>query len=277
LPYDDLALFRKRFHNSHPTGLDGIFREIPALSKWFDCGATNKPQRLNTTYLEAFGDMTVPIEVTTHKHNVSSSVEAFHRKEAPLWLFLQALSSPLEDTSIYIAQCPISDLPPALRMDLPTPRYVLETGNGDIYGSSIWLGLAPTYTPLHRDPNPNLFIQLAGSKVIRMMEPKRGLKLYERIQAKSGKVMSAKMQGEDMMLGSAASEMKDTIWGTDSQERLEGRKELEDLELLREVKGLEFILNPGDGLFIPKGWWHSVRSIGKGIIGSVSLLQGWRA
>lgn len=25
----------------------------------------------------------------------------------------------------------------------------------------------------------------------------------------------------------------------------------------------------GDGLFIPKGWWHSIKSVGKGMHGSV--------
>jgi len=30
------------------------------------------------------------------------------------------------------------------------------------------------------------------------------------------------------------------------------------------------VLEAGDGMFIPKGWWHSVKGVGKGIIGSAN-------
>jgi hypothetical protein len=33
------------------------------------------------------------------------------------------------------------------------------------------IGHPPTYTPLHRDPNPNIFVQLAGEKVVRLLAP----------------------------------------------------------------------------------------------------------
>ena len=36
--------------------------------------------------------------------------------------------------------------------------------------------------------------------------------------------------------------------------------------------GLQAVMNRGDGLFIPKGWWHSIKGVGDGITGSVSQI-----
>lgn len=35
--------------------------------------------------------------------------------------------------------------------------------------------------------------------------------------------------------------------------------------------GSQATLNSGDGLFIPRGWWHSIVGVGSGVTGSVSL------
>lgn len=35
-------------------------------------------------------------------------------------------------------------------------------------------------------------------------------------------------------------------------------------------EGWECEVGVGDGLFIPKGWWHSIKGVGEGMIGSVN-------
>jgi ribosomal protein L16 Arg81 hydroxylase len=37
-------------------------------------------------------------------------------------------------------------------------------------------------------------------------------------------------------------------------------------------EGYEAHLEAGDGLFIPKGWWHSIKGIGEGVTASVSFI-----
>lgn len=37
--------------------------------------------------------------------------------------------------------------------------------------------------------------------------------------------------------------------------------------------GWQAELEGGDGLFIPKGWWHSVKGVGDGMTGSVSWID----
>jgi hypothetical protein len=138
-----------------------------------------------------------------------------------------------------------------LRADLPTPDVVLKAGKGDIYANSLWLGRPPTRTPLHRDPNPNIFVQLAGRKVVRLLEPGIGRALYEQSRAPTG---HANLRGQEMMEGEEMERLEDAVWGETG-----------------DALGREAILGSGDGLFIPKGWWHSVRSFGDGITGSVSV------
>lgn len=36
------------------------------------------------------------------------------------------------------------------------------------------------------------------------------------------------------------------------------------------LDGFEVELGPGDGVFIPRGWWHAVRGSGEGVAGSAN-------
>ncbi|KAF5982274.1 hypothetical protein FCOIX_3800 [Fusarium coicis] len=188
----------------------------------------------------------------------------FYRFTAPLRLFNKIyhfnkvlLSMKLPRISLYIAQCPIEDLPKDLQDDLPTPKILKFVGKGDIYGTSIWLGLVPTYTPLHRDPNPNFFCQLSGDKVLRLMLPKAGQALFGEIQAKMAKTDNGRLRTEDMMQGEEREKLHDAVWGENEA-----------------PAGLfEVVLEPGDSMFIPAGYWHSVKSVGWD--GEVNCSANW--
>jgi hypothetical protein len=155
-----------------------------------------------------------------------------------------------------LAQAPIGDLPSGLQKDVPTPDLVLTAGKGDLYDSSIWLGHAPTYTPLHRDPNPNLFVQLAGRKVVRLFEPSIGRAILASIHEKLGSIGSASIRGEEMMQGAEKEALLKAVWSSNAPYT----------SLCSQAE-----LGPGDALYIPQGWWHSVRGIGSGMTGSVGL------
>ncbi|KAK4133650.1 Clavaminate synthase-like protein, partial [Trichocladium antarcticum] len=188
----------------------------------------------------------------------------FIRFEAPLGLLVAGIQFNKEQhspdgcfTQLYVAQAPISTLPRALQADVPTPNGLAQGRfPSDIYGSSIWLGLEPTYTPWHRDPNPNLFCQLCGSKVVRTMPPWPGTRLFEEVQAKLGKGGSPRIRGEEMMQGPERRALLDAVWGANTPQHM-----------------IEVEVNPRDVLFIPKGWWHSVRSTGPG--GGLNASVNW--
>lgn len=171
------------------------------------------------------------------------------RFDAPLALLIATLryNAKAEEKSrlrqLYIAQCSLDDLPEELSRDLPTPRIVADAGKGDVYASSVWLGLEPTYTPLHRDPNPNLFVQLRGSKDVRLLPPRDGDAVFRDVQARLGRWGgNSRIRGTEMMEGPERELLRNVIWE-------EPGWPLQSAQL-----------EPGDALFIPKGWWHSVRS-----------------
>ncbi|KAJ6439685.1 JmjC domain protein [Purpureocillium lavendulum] len=177
----------------------------------------------------------------------------FSQLHGPLLLLIKALqfnklqhSRGLSTLELYIAQSVLSDLPQPLQQDLSTPEVVRRAGKGDVYSSSVWLGTEPTYTPLHRDPNPNLFCQLCGSKSIRLLPPAIGDRVYFEVQVQIRQHGNSRIRTTDMMEGDERAVLHEAVWNNE---------DLEDLLL-----GTE--LEPGDALFIPDGWWHSVKSTG---------------
>lgn len=259
------------------------FANLPAISKWFTQPSAPSPRTLNTTYLYKFSATIVPLEISNNNHfariqqSLGFFLECVHAstsnyKSQPKRYFSSFVpgARPIKRTKksntffsasstptarVYLAQAPLAGLPRALCQDVPTPEYVLKAGKGDVYDSSIWLGQAPTYTPLHRDPNPNLFVQLAGSKVVRLFRANVGQGIFAKVQEKIGGDASATMRGEEMMQGAEKKALEEEVWG-------------EERTNVHECWEAE--LQSGDGLFIPKGWWHSVKGVGEGMTGSVN-------
>ncbi|KAI9713819.1 MAG: hypothetical protein M1820_000549 [Bogoriella megaspora] len=244
----------------------GSFQHISAANKWFEKGNeddTATGQQLNTGYLQQYNETMVPLELTTTEQTDLGAKDTFERFQAPLQVFIDWCTTQYQRSephsknplhrNLYLAQASLSELPQALRDDLPTPEIVCFAGRGDIYDANIWMGLAPTYTPLHKDPNPNLFVQLAGRKLVRLFEPAIGLEIFRAAQARSQGSGSATFRGTEMMEGEEKAALEDIVWGENAKIQVEAS------------------LEPGDALFIPKGWWHSIRGVGSGITASVSL------
>ena len=241
------------FNANEPAIFKKSFSNLPAISKWFIPSTTNASSHdLDLSYLEQHGSSVVPLELTRSPPNEPST---FVRFEAPLSLLLAHMTGPpTPDLRMYLAQHSLADLPVPLQADLPTPALLAKFGRGDIYASSLWMGRPPTRTPLHRDPNPNLFVQLAGQKVVRLMKPGIGRGVYERVRLRAGGGGRANMRGEEMMVGDEMQALEEAVW--------DGKDEA--------IEGIEAQLSAGDALYIPLAWWHAVRGIGTGANASVS-------
>jgi len=300
LPDASVDTFRQQaFEPAKPALLPrGTFNHVPAIEKWFLKPSSKKSGALeiNRSYLSNYASTIVPIEITnqdnfarieqplsfflecvyshpstsTYRSRPSRYFSAFvpgakavrksKRQRSDDFFFFSA-STPLlapPTANVYLAQASLSDLPKGLRDDVPTPDLVLKAGKGDVYNSSIWLGLAPTYTPLHRDPNPNLFVQLAGRKTVRLYQPKVGHGIFAQVQERIGGSANAAIRGEEMMQGAEKKALEEEVWGG-SHEAPQRRDACWEVEV-----------SSRDGLFIPKGWWHSIKGTGEGMTGSVN-------
>lgn len=307
LPDSTLETFRSQaFHPAQPALFPkNTFSYFPAIRKWFvqrdhESSSTTNPTTtttttINRTYLSRYGSTLVPLEIsnddlfTRSQHSLSFFLSCVHassstylstptryfsayipgvrrikRTNSANDFFSPTTPQPPPRTKptarIYLAQAPLADLPGALRADTPTPSLVSDAGKGDVYDSSLWLGEAPTFTPLHRDPNPNLFVQLAGTKIVRLVPPDVGRGIFSRVQQHIGSsagVSAGTMRGEEMMAGMEKRLLEAEVW----DDRVVG----ENGTVFWQAE-----VEAGDGLFIPKGWWHSVKGVGRGMTGSVN-------
>ncbi|KAI0096354.1 hypothetical protein GGR51DRAFT_543440 [Nemania sp. FL0031] len=227
-------------------GLESLSASSLSCLQHFQAWLSHQPAKQDDVFLGEFIDHLIG--------SVENRQSSFIRFDAPLGLIIQATrynkstrSPSCRLRNLYIAQCDIPSLPVPMAQALTTPNLVREGGRRDIYGSSIWLGLQPTYTPLHRDPNPNLFCQLVGSKAVRLMPPNSGLSVFQEVRKKLGISGNSRIRGADMMYGPERDELHHAVWVKPSPSKF--------------ICG--GVLEPGDALFIPQGWWHSFWSVGK--------------
>lgn len=96
-----------------------------------------------------------------------------------------------------------------------------------------WLGPAGTVTPLHCDYDDNIFAQIWGTKRIFLSPPHHGEFLYTR-------------EANAILFGSPFDPEN---------------PDFEQFPLARQATMIECIVNPGDLLYVPAGWYHQVRAL----------------
>ncbi|MGL5082972.1 MAG: cupin-like domain-containing protein [Microcoleaceae cyanobacterium] len=102
-----------------------------------------------------------------------------------------------------------------------------------------WFGPAGTITPLHHDPVNLVLAQVLGRKRIQLIPPQQTPYLYNHL-------------------------------GVFSKVDLDN-PDYQKYPLFRHIKPIEVILEPGEVIFIPVGWWHHVKSLDISI--SVSFIN----
>ncbi|KAM0280898.1 hypothetical protein ACHAQH_003787 [Verticillium albo-atrum] len=162
----------------------------------------------------------------------------------------------------YLAQHELFTQLPILRNDIPTPDLCYTSPPPHPLSPSLnkpetplplinaWLGPAGTITPLHTDAYHNLLAQVVGAKYVRLYSPHDTEALCPRGEDDQGIAMqNTSMYDVGVIEG----------WD-DLPEGEEARDDIE-LEEFRGLKYWECILEEGDMLYVPIGWWHYVRSL----------------
>jgi hypothetical protein len=154
-----------------------------------------------------------------------------HRRTAPFDDFIWMIRERGNDAYLtaYNSGATAEALRP-LRADLGRIDKLLAHGPEADEGM-LWIGPAGTFTPLHHDLTNNLLVQIAGRKRIVMAPPSETPKLANAVHVFS--------EAGDLLSDEARARFP----------------------ALADVRKAELVLEPGEILFLPIGWWHQVEAL----------------
>lgn len=219
----DLMNFQSKYLvTKSPVIIKDTITHWRALSHW------------NVNYFkQVFGLRWVPVEIGSSYLDTQWRQEVMKFDHFARHYLLNANSS----TKGYLAQYNLFHQLPLLRRDISIPDYCsISDANNDVQ-INVWIGPAGTVSPLHRDPMDNFLCQIYGHKYV--------------------KLISSAVSDEAVYPFDGSTKMTNT-----SQVNVEAVDEKRFVRF-SETSKLTFqcVLAPGDILFIPKGWWHFVKSL----------------
>uniref|UniRef100_A0A5S6QZL0 JmjC domain-containing protein 5 n=1 Tax=Trichuris muris TaxID=70415 RepID=A0A5S6QZL0_TRIMR len=179
-------------------------------------------------FLKVAGHRTVPVEIGTRytDDNWTQKLMTFHEFVAS---YFDANSKEVG----YLAQYDLFEQIPELRDDIAVPEYCCLACDPDNVDINAWFGPKNTVSPLHTDPSDNLFAQVMGTKYICLCPPEDSDAVYP-------------IAG-GLMRNTSQVDMADP--------------DLEAFPNVRNARVYETVARPGDLLFIPRGWWHYLKSV----------------
>ena len=131
----------------------------------------------------------------------------------------------------YLQQTSVAQVFPELVEEIELPPCILETDK--VLHQNLWIGGSGCVSPLHHDALPNFLAQIKGRKKLVLFSPKDSIHLYPIQEKGIGHMSEVNIRNVDYSR----------------------------FPLFRKAVPYDCILEPGDVLYIPSGWWHEVSSL----------------
>ncbi|KAH8889717.1 Clavaminate synthase-like protein [Thozetella sp. PMI_491] len=187
-------------------------------------------------------------------------------------------SLPKDVETVYLAQHQLFNQLPQLRSDIQIPdlcytsppKHPIDSSQDlpevDEPQLNAWFGPGGTITPLHTDPYHNLLVQVVGRKYVRLYGPWETTRM--RTRGKEGGVEMGNtseidvgvLEGWDKADGNRDGQTAGE-GGSEDDKGVEREARPEWEENFKSIPYRDCILEPGDTLYIPIGWWHYVRGL----------------
>lgn len=210
-----------------PVVIKGAARSSPAVQKWspsfFVQKIPNSKIKLNIY------DYTTVIQ--KHLQFVSINLKMSQA--------IDLIESNLDDliTRYYSQQLLLDDFP-EINGDITLPVFASRIKYSKL-SQHLWIGQRDTHSHLHFDNADNVFLQVFGIKVVVIYPPSDTKYLFQNhpipYTLSSGEHYSTNISNIDDLNF--------------------------DCQIFNQAKPLQVLLEEGDALFIPKGYWHDVRSL----------------
>jgi hypothetical protein len=213
--------FEQYYFRNKPVILRSMMGDWPALEKW------------NPDYLlSRYGH--IPVEITRGREKEAGYEKEFHKTVAtvPFEEFIQQIEGRPTSNDIYLVARNYFFSNPAfrpLRDDIIPPGEIIDTAYDGLKSLKLWFGPGGTVTPLHHDKHSILFCQVYGRKHFKMIPSFELPRIYN----------------------------KDRYYSEVDPMNVDIQKH----PLFQQASVADVIVNPGEMLLIPAGWWHWVKSL----------------
>ncbi|KAG9048720.1 hypothetical protein FS837_012156 [Tulasnella sp. UAMH 9824] len=231
----------QRERSRHPFVVKSYASDWPAL--------TDHPWS-SLEYLRQVGGRgrVVPVEVGSDYRTSGWTQELMDWEE-----FLKSVFKPADTSQpkLYLAQHSLLRQFPALRSDMEIPPYVYSAleppddwgtykppANDEQLVINAWLGPQHTMSPAHFDPYLNCFVQVVGRKTVWIAPP----------------------SVSDFMYASGENIKNTSQVDVFAEDKARVAQQWPEFAKIVVPQAMSFLLEPGDMLFLPPGWWHAMRS-----------------
>jgi hypothetical protein len=205
-----------------PVVLSRVVAKWPATKKW---SPEYLVEKIGDCMVEYQGDRTTNADFELEKDG--------HKRRSTFAEFMELITTG-KDNDVYITAYNSAVNQEAfahLADDLGRLDEYLHHEAGRLE-AMFWIGPSNTFTPLHHDLTNNLLVQFVGRKRVLLVSPAETPRLYNDVHV--------------------FSRLRDL-----TAPDLDGAA----FPLAQGVSYHEVMLEPGDALFIPIGWWHQIRSL----------------
>lgn len=215
------TFYQKFFFTNRPVILQGLMDDWPAVEQW-------TAEYFKTRY----GETIIEVSAERESDRDYELNHLNHRARMRMADYVDRITSVDSSNDCYlVARGHVLDMPEMrnLHADFHCPEGFLDPDSSHRPYVRLWLGPAGTLTSLHCDDCNILFGQVTGSKRVRLIPPYFYASLYNTAEYSSAVDL-------------------DNV-------------DLARFPAMRDVPVLELVLEAGEFLFIPVGWWHWVKSL----------------
>jgi ribosomal protein L16 Arg81 hydroxylase len=175
----------------------------------------------------------IPDQLVSVRNNASGRLfdpETMGHQKAEMQLheFIRCIQSGENTTPLYMAQTNLDDLVEHVADYVPRFHYLRRLDY--LLQTNIWIGTPGLATPAHFDFAHNFFHQISGHKQITLFSPEDSARLYPNPSIPMISLVDVGSPDANRFPDFAA------------------------------ANPIQFVVNPGDSVFIPCGWWHYIAS-----------------